>query len=208
MAGLDPELVEQHAADLAGLLDQLGIESCHLVGTSYGGEVGMIFAAECPQRVRSLSVIASVAHVEPLLHDQVQAWADAAVSDPSTLFESVAATTYGERFRTAHPELLELAAERVRALPGDFFPAFVRLVQAFQRLDIRERLPAITSPTLVICGEYDELKPLSYGREIAEAVPHGELLSVPGAGHAVVIEAAEVVNTALLGFITKHGAPG
>ncbi|NNK52733.1 MAG: alpha/beta fold hydrolase, partial [Xanthomonadales bacterium] len=55
--------LEDHAEDLKALLDQLGIEKCQIVGTSYGGEVGMIFAANWPERVSRLAVIASVSEV-------------------------------------------------------------------------------------------------------------------------------------------------
>jgi 3-oxoadipate enol-lactonase len=199
-----PYSMEQHADDLAALLDHLGIHSCHVVGTSYGGEVGLIFAAGYPERVRTLTVIASVAHVESLLHDQVQAWADATAGGPAALFDSVAELTYGSRFREANPDLLELARQRVEALPEDFFPAFVRLVEAFQKLDVRDRLPSITAPTLVICGEQDRIKPVPYSREIAAAIPAAALILVPDAGHAVFLEAVDVVNTAILQFIAEY----
>ena len=45
---------ERHVEDFAALLDHLGLESCHVVGTSYGGEVGLLFAARYPRRIRSL----------------------------------------------------------------------------------------------------------------------------------------------------------
>jgi len=200
-----PYSMEEHAEDLEQLLDQLEVGSCHVVGTSYGGEVGMAFAAEHPERVRSLSVIASVGHVEPLLHLQVEGWAQAALHSPDTLFNSVASQTWGNRFLADNPAVLELGARRVQDFPDDFFPAFAQLVEAFQRFDLRDRLAEIAAPTLVVCGELDQLKPVAYGREIARAVDGAELVVVPDAGHAVVIEAAEVVNTIVLGFITRHG---
>jgi 3-oxoadipate enol-lactonase len=55
--------MSEHVDDLAALLDHLGIESAHVAGTSYGGEVGMMFAAAHPERVRSLAVITSVSHM-------------------------------------------------------------------------------------------------------------------------------------------------
>ncbi len=53
-------------------------------------------------------------------------------------------------------------------------------------------------------GEQDALKPPEYSRLIAERIPDSELLSIPGAGHAVIIEKPAEINTALLGFIEKH----
>ena len=45
--------------DFTDLLDHLGIESAHYCGESSAGTLGMAFAAECPQRVRTLSIISS-----------------------------------------------------------------------------------------------------------------------------------------------------
>jgi pimeloyl-ACP methyl ester carboxylesterase len=100
--------------------------------------------------------------------------------------------------------VLQQGRERLNACPADFFEAFAGLVEAFAELDITDRLPGIAAPTLVVCGEADVLKPVSYSRLIASRIPQAEFLVVPDAGHAVIIERAETVNTALLGFLAKH----
>ena len=78
----EPYSMEQHADDFLKLLDHLKIEKCHIIGTSYGGEVGLVFAYKYPHRVNSLAVIASVSYVEPLLREQVESWAELAQSNP------------------------------------------------------------------------------------------------------------------------------
>lgn len=196
--------IEQHALDLLGLLDHLGIDSCHLVGTSYGGEVGMIFAATFPERVRSLAVIASVAHLEPRLRLQTDLWAEAALRQPERVFRTIAPDTYSGAYLARNPGLIEQAEARLAACPPEFFRAFAQLVRAFQGLDARPLLPRVRCPTLVVCAEHDSLKPPSYSRAIAEAIPGSELVLVPDAGHAVVLEKPEIVNTLLLGFLTRH----
>ena len=75
-------------------------------------------------------------------------------------------------------------------------------------LDLSGELGRVACPTLVMCGEEDALKPVPYSRAIAAAIPGSELLTVPEAGHAVVVEKAAEVNTALLGFLEKHGGAG
>ncbi len=201
-----PYSFELHAADLLGLLDHLEIPRCHLVGTSYGGEVGMTFAAAHPRRCLSLTVISAAAHVEPLLARQVDLWADA-VDDPHHLFRVAAPFNYSNRFLRPDNPLLAQGEERMAGYPAEFFAGLVRLTDAFRQLDLRDRLPAIRCPTLVLCGEEDLLKPPAYSREIAAAVPDAELLLVPGAGHAVVIERAGPVNSAVLGFLEKQRRP-
>lgn len=198
-----PYSFEQHAADLLALLDHLEIERVHLVGTSYGGEVGLLFAAEHPGRVATVSAISCVAHLEPLLRRQVELWRIAG-GDPETLYRIAAPFNFSNRFLATQTLLVEQGERRMADYPSDFFAGFERLLDAFSRLDLRDRLADVRCPTLVLCGEDDLLKPPSYSREIAAGVRHSELLLVPGAGHAVVIEKADTVNTAVLGFLEKH----
>lgn len=56
-------------------------------------------------------------------------------------------------------------------------------------------------PTLVVCGENDALKPVAHSRALAAAVPNAELVIVPGAGHAVVIEKPDEVCAAIESFL-------
>lgn len=58
-----PYSMEQHADDLAGLLDGLGIEAAHIGGISYGGEVSMAFAIRHPERTKSLILSSTVSEI-------------------------------------------------------------------------------------------------------------------------------------------------
>jgi len=198
-----PYSFEQHVADLVALLDHLGIERCHLVGTSYGGEVGLLFAALHRKRALSVSAIACVDHLEPLLRRQVDLWS-AAGADAGALFRISAPFNYSNRFLAAESVLLEQGERRLAEVPPDFYVGFERLLDCFATLDLRPHLPDVACPTLVLCGEQDILKPPHYSRRIAATVQHAEMLTVPEAGHAVVIERADTVNTAVLGFLEKQ----
>ena len=202
-----PYTFERHAADLAALLDHLGIERCHLVGTSYGGEVGMLYAAEHPRRVATLSAISCVSHLEPLLRRQVDLWR-AAGANGDALFRISAPFNYSNAFLAADSLLIEQGARRLADYPAEFFVGFERLLDAFTGLDLRTHLADIRCPTLVLCGSEDIMKPPAYSAELAAAIPDTEYLLVPGAGHAVVIEKAGTVNTAVLGFLAKHAERG
>jgi 3-oxoadipate enol-lactonase len=199
-----PIRMEEHVDDLARLLDHLGIDDAHLVGTSYGGEVGMLFALAHLGRVRSLVVIGSVSHSEPPLRERVAAWARAARERPEALHDVTVPDNFSPGYLATHPDAVRQGRERLRAYPPGFFRSFAALVDAFLELDVTARLPRITAPTLVLCGGEDALKPPAYSRLIAEGIPGAEFLVVPGAGHAVVIEQPEPVNTAILGFLAKH----
>lgn len=202
-----PYTMEQHAEDVIALMDHLALQDAHIVGTSYGGEIGLIVAHRYPKRVRSLSVIASVAHSEEPLRTQVNQWIDAS-HNVDDLFARMLPDNYAPAFREREADQLAANMERIKAFPKDFFPAFRDLCRAFLDLDIRALLPEIQTPTLIVCAELDLLKKPQYSREMAAALPNSEFLMIPEAGHAVVLERPETLNSALLGFIFKHEEAG
>jgi 3-oxoadipate enol-lactonase len=200
MAG--PFTMQQHVDDLAALLDEHGVASAHLVGTSYGGEVGMLFALAHPERVRSLALIGCVSHVEPELAEAVTLWRDVARAEPEKLFEITAPYNYSPSSLTL--DFVEQGRARFRALPPEWFAGLADLCDAFLALDVTERLGDIHAPTLVVCGERDALKPLAYSRTIASRIEGAKLHVIEGAPHAVVIEQADRVNELLLRFLAAN----
>jgi len=202
-----PYQMDIHAHDLAALMDTLEIERCHLVGISYGGEVALMFALLYPERVRSMVIISSVANVDPLLHQQTQVWAETAHSRPETFYGSVVALSYSASYVRENPELLAAGKERLAKLAPDFFQAFTRLVRAFQAFDVVDRLDQIDVPTLVVCGELDQIKTVAHSRAIADGITNSEFVVVPGAGHAVMFESPDEINTAIIGFVEKNRLP-
>ena len=203
----EPWTLEDHAEDLEALLDHLGIADGHIVGTSYGGEVGMVFAATRPERVRSLSVIASVSEIGPDTAQAVLEWRRAALEAPDSLYRVMLPTTFSPEFIAANPPLIELGEGRLQACEPEFFEAFAGLIDAFLELNITPMLGGIRCPTLVMAGEQDRLKPPRYSEIIRDGIEGSELRLVPGAGHAVVLEQADRINRELLRFISTRASP-
>jgi 3-oxoadipate enol-lactonase len=189
----------QHVDDLRALLDLLGIERADVAGTSYGGEIGMLFALAHPERVRRLVVIACVSEADAALRETVGRWIEVARHDPERLYDATVHDNFSEGFLAARPQFIELGRERLRTYPPEWFGAFAELCEA--ALTLRVDVRRIAVPTLVICGEKDALKPVARSREMAERIPNAELVIVPGAGHAVVIERPEEVSTAIESFL-------
>lgn len=199
-----PWTLEDHATDLEALLDHLEIDDCHIVGTSYGGEVGMVFAATRPERVRSLTVIASVSEIGSDTERIAKDWQRAALEAPMSLYRTMLPTTFSPVFIATNTRLIEQGEERLQSLEPDFFKAFAGLIDAFCVLDITPMLGKIRCPSLVIAAEKDLLKPPLYSRIIADGIDDAEFLVVPGAGHAVVLERPEWINQKLIEFLNCH----
>lgn len=196
-----PYEMSMHVDDMAALLDELGIESAHLLGTSYGGEVGMMFAIAHPSRVRSLTVIASVSETDEKMLRDVRLWRDTARNAPETLYDAAAPSIYSAPFLT--PEWMDLGRRRMRSMPSDWFRALADLCDAFTRLDITRDLRKITAPTLVIAGADDTLKPVRFSEIIAREIPNAQLRMIPGAAHAVFLEKPEEMNAMVMEFLAS-----
>lgn len=201
-----PYSMDQHADDLAGLLDLLSAGRAHIGGVSYGAEISMAFALRYPARVQSLILASAASHVDAQLAGTIQAWIQAARSgDPDLFFHVTYPVNFSDAWISANADALEAARARYRELD---MPALVHLLECFLHLDLTGDLPAIQAPTLVMVGEDDALKPRRYSEIIAREIPGAEFAVLPGAGHAALWERSGPFNTLILGFLAKHDSEG
>ncbi|MBF0547967.1 MAG: alpha/beta fold hydrolase [Candidatus Riflebacteria bacterium] len=195
-----------HAEDTIGLFDQLGIEKAHLIGTSYGGEVGMRIAIDFPDRVKSLSIIDSVSELDELLRSNVNNWKRLAEKGNfADFFWGLVPSCYSSYFIERNLSLLKFRAVHVEHFPQDFFAGQIRLYEAFLAdLNMTPELNKIQAPSLVICGEDDILKPPRFSKIIARNIPDSEFVIIPDCGHVTILEQHRPLNSMLLGFVMKH----
>jgi 3-oxoadipate enol-lactonase len=197
-----PYSMQLHADDLAGLLDGLGIDQAHIAGISYGAEISMVFALTYPQRTKSLVVIDGVSEIHPLLRAQTYPWLMAAErDDPELLLQTSYHMNFAEEWIKANRAFIDASIDRYAQLD---MKALTWLMKAFYELDITRQLSQISAPTLVIAGEEDLIKGREYAKIIADQISTSELVMVPGSGHALCLEKPAILNTLLLGFVTKN----
>jgi pimeloyl-ACP methyl ester carboxylesterase len=104
-----------------------------------------------------------------------------------------------------HPAVVDFLEQMIRSTPIEVIAAFGEVLYA---LDMRDTLPTLGRvPVVTLTGDKDRLVSPSLGLELAEAIPGAELLWVTGAGHALILEAPEVVNEAITSLIARVG-PG
>lgn len=193
--------MELHAADLDALLEALRIKRAHIVGISYGGEIGMLLAIRHPERVKGLIVADSVSQVDPPLERRIEAWISAArTRDPKRFFTITTPDIFSEGFIERNPQLLELVEQGYVELD---YGAVARLLRCFKEFNITGELHKIGASTLIICGEKDRLKPPRYSELIHQEIPDSEFVLIKDAGHAVTYERPEEFTTVVLGFLEK-----
>lgn len=193
--------MQQHAADLAELLEGLKIDQAHIAGISYGGEVAQAFALAYPAKTLSLILADTVSEVGPELRLIIQSWVDALKADDAlAFFNATVPWNFSADFIANNTALLEDAKNRYPLLD---FPAVIRLCEAFFEVDFTDHLSEIKAPTCIICGEKDLLKGPPYARKIKQQIPHAEFHILDGAGHASCWERPAEFNSVVLGFLAK-----
>lgn len=193
----------QHAQDLLGLLDALDISQPHIFGLSNGGTVAMTFASAHPQRISRLVLVDTFACVDAVMRAKLDSWLAATEQGGLLLrFDVATPWVWGRTFMARNEAMLAMLRDRASQLDQ---AAGIALIQGTLEYDLRERLPAISAPTLILVGEEDILTPPWYARELAEKIPHTRLVIVPDAGHALTIEQPATVNALALTFLQEQG---
>jgi pimeloyl-ACP methyl ester carboxylesterase len=182
-----PYTLTDMAADTAGLLDRLGIDSAHVVGISMGGMIAQTLAAANPERVRSLTSIMSTTGERAVSESTPEAQAVLLAPRPTTPDEAADRAIAGARVIGSPGKVDE---EWVRTLARRSFerafdpPGFARQMAAiWAARDRTDAVRGIRAPTLVIHGEVDPLIPVTGGRATAAAIEGSELIVLEGMGH-------------------------
>ncbi|HXK34159.1 MAG TPA: alpha/beta hydrolase [Dehalococcoidia bacterium] len=196
----DPATVtmRQFAADLAGLIDALGLDRPHVGGVSMGGMITAQFGCDFPGVARSLLLCDTLAgnmggdDPDALAVERVVAGAferTAAIVEKHGLEELVRREDRytREHDRYAHLQIwtLDEQAERNRArkagmMTREGFIAAARAVR--EREDLTSRLPDLTLPVLISCGEWDLFYPCA--RRDAALIPNRRFVTIREAAHA------------------------
>ena len=209
--GSPPVDVGEHVVDVVEILDHLGVESVHVLATSFGGAVGALVAARHPDRVRSLLSIASADGFTDVMADEVARWREATVRslegpDRGVLSDVLEPVVYSPAYVEAHREERVHRRRQIAALPTQWFEGLVGLLDSAESFSLRSELGAVRCPTLVVAAELDGFIPLERCRGLAGAIPGAEFRIIKGAGHAVVVEQPEAVVALALEFFEVTSA--
>jgi pimeloyl-ACP methyl ester carboxylesterase len=201
-----PDNIAEHADDVAALLDHLDVESLHVVGTSFGGVIGTVLASRYPERVRSLTTIASADGFDESMADEVARWREACVAslggnDRGHLSDVLEPVAYSAEWVGSHQAERKQRRAQIAALPEQWFEGLIALLDSAHSLRLREELEGVRCPTQVIAAELDGFVPLNRARGLANAIDGASFEIIEGAGHAVVVEQPKRVVELCLEFL-------
>ncbi|MFE7168828.1 alpha/beta fold hydrolase [Streptomyces sp. NPDC057616] len=202
--GTSPPSLDVVADDLAGQLDERGIDRAVLAGCSMGGYVAMAFLRRHRDRVRALALLSTRARADtPQEAAGRRAFAALMLDDQARdqVVERTTPALLGATTRARRPG----TATRVTAMATAAAPASVAWAQhaIAARPDSLDVLRAADLPTVVINGEEDELVSVEDARATAQALPRGRLISVPASGHIPPLEAPDAITEALVALLDE-----
>lgn len=188
------------AADQAALLDAFGVAKAHVAGLSIGGMVAQAFAARSPERVRSLALMATSAHLPP-----AQFWHDRAAlvrtSGIGAAADLVLPRWFTEPYRARHPEVIAGFRRRFNQTDPQ---GYARCCEAIAAWDHRERIGATKAPALIIVGSEDPATPPAMAEELRQHIPGAEMVVISGASHIISVERADAVTAYLAAFLDRQ----
>ena len=195
--------IEDLASDLLGLLDALGIGRAHLAGLSLGGMTVQAVAMAAPERILSLTLMATAAHMP-----SAQSWGERAAPVRAQGTAAIVEATLGRWFT---PAFRDSSSSALASIRDDFVACdrtgYARACEAIGAMDLRARLGRIQAPTLVIAGREDPATPPAMAEEICAGIPQAELVIMPRAAHLLAVEHPEATAAHLGAFLARHCGP-
>jgi 3-oxoadipate enol-lactonase len=196
-----PFSLEQMADDAAAVLDAEGVASAHVMGASMGGVLAQILAVRHPQRVRSLVLACTACRHHEWRRELFEQWAATVrAGGMGALGGDGLRWLIGPRLHRRFGVWLNLMARIVLSAHPENFAAQVQAILDAAD-ELRFELAAVPVPALVITGSQDLLTPLGDAEELAELLAGSRLFELRGAGHALMVEAPNAFNRAVVGFL-------
>jgi L-proline amide hydrolase len=208
-----------YVREVAAVRGALGLERCHVLGHSWGGMLGMAYAISAPPGLASLIVESSPASVPFWLGelDRLRTELPSDVESVLRRHEAAGTTDSGEyqttmmAFYDRHvcrvrpwPDWLQRTFDGLAANPEVYNtmngPSEFHVIGPLKDFDITRELRSITTPTLLFCGEFDEVTPTTM-RKVHDAIPGSRFVVMPGCSHMSQAERPDLALGLLRGWL-------
>ena len=182
--------IGRYAEEVYAFLQTVGVRKAFLVGHSMGGAIVQALALTHSEIIEGIVLVGTGARLRvlPLILDGIN-------TNFKEIIPKIVQYAYS---RKAPPNLIEEGVAqmmkcRPEVLHGDFL--------ACNRFDVMKEVEKVDLPTLILCGEDDELTPVLYSQFLQSRIKGSKLAVLPNAGHMVMMESAQAFNEKIREFI-------
>jgi 3-oxoadipate enol-lactonase len=195
-----PYSIAQMAADAAAVLDAAGIARARIFGISMGGMIAQEFAIRYPERVERVILGCTACGGKEAVP---------AARKVLDILMARATMTPDEGAEAMVPYIYDASTPRSRidedlVIRRSVYPTaqgYLGQVQGILAWSSFDRLASISTPTLVIHGESDQLVPAENGGIIAGRIPGARLVMLPSASHIFTTDQTDVAHKAISRFL-------
>ncbi len=193
-----------YADRLADFVDVLDLGRPHVAGISFGGALALELYRRHPDVPRTLvlaSAYAGWAGSLPPAETELRLRQVLELADlpPAEFIQAIRPTLFSD---STPVETIDAFV----ANASEFHPAGLRaMARSVAEADLRDMLPRIAVPTLLLYGDRDVRAPLTVAEQLHAAIPGSKLVVLPGVGHVVNLEAPERFNAEVRRFLGSAG---
>ena len=191
--GEGEEEIGKYAEHVNAFLKALHLSRIYLVGHSMGGAIVQTMALRYPEVIKGIVLVGTGVRLKvlPMILNGIK----------ENFEETVKQANQFAYSRKASPDLIErgvinMLRNRPEVLYGDFL--------ACDRFDMMNELEKIDLPTLILCGDEDQLTPVKYSQFLQHRIKRSTLEILPNAGHMVMMESSAAFNEKIREFVSMQ----
>lgn len=186
-----PYSIADLGEDVVALIDTLGLERASYCGLSIGGMAGIWLGANAAPRIDKLMLLCTAAIMPGPANMAQRAAAVRGAGSPSGIAAAVVEKWFTPDWHRAHPDEIARFEAMLSVTDAE---GYASCCEAIAAMDLRDALPRISAPTLVVSAARDLAIPPEHQRLIAETVPGARLVTLDPAAHIASVEQAQAVN--------------
>jgi pimeloyl-ACP methyl ester carboxylesterase len=190
--GEGEEEIVTYAEQVYAFLQAVDVRKIFLAGHSMGGAIVQTLALTHPEVIKGIILVGTGAKLKvlPMILDGVKA-------DFEETVRKITQFSHSRKTPLVFIErgVADMLQSRPEVLYGDF--------AACDRFDVMKKVEKIDLPTLILCGEDDELTPVKYSQFLHSRIKGSKLEVLPNAGHMVMMEAPQAFNEKIAEFVSN-----
>jgi pimeloyl-ACP methyl ester carboxylesterase len=196
-----PRTLADYSADYAELLDFLNVDETHVLGLSLGGIAAQRLAVDHPQKIKRLVLMSCADRFSPYLLRITALLGHSLRWFPRMLFlQTMELLATAPLYLDEHVDEID---KMMKEKCNDPVPksAMATQLRCLLRSEMQPDDYNITSPTLVVAGQYDALIPSCYAKIMADKIPGSHFVLLKGAGHNPLTEMPDVSLPLMIKFL-------